>query len=107
MNSSGTKNIEVVTDSNFELRGYTNKHIVITPQGTGNVGIGTSSPSGSLHIKGKGATSATTNLLLQNSSGTDLLKVTDDGIINILHLNILFLILINWLIIYIMGVTNI
>ena len=34
-------------------------------------------------IQGLGATSATTALLVQNSAGTDLLKVTDDGDVNI------------------------
>jgi hypothetical protein len=44
-----------------------------------------------VHIKGSGSTSATTSLLVQNSAGTDLLKVTDDsvtnarGSLNVLH----------------------
>jgi len=36
-------------------------------------------PSAQFHIKGSGATSATTALLVQNSAGTELLKVRDDG----------------------------
>ena len=32
-----------------------------------------------VHIKGSGSTSATTSLLVQNSSGTELFKVQDDG----------------------------
>jgi len=36
-------------------------------------------PSSKLHVVGAGSTSATTAFLTQNSSGTDLLKVTDDG----------------------------
>ncbi len=32
-----------------------------------------------LHIKGSGATSATTSLLVQNSAGSELFKVQDDG----------------------------
>ena len=43
------------------------------------IGIGTITPSAKLHVVGSGSTSATTNLLLQNSVGTDILKVTDDG----------------------------
>jgi hypothetical protein len=39
-------------------------------------------PSARLHIKGSGATSATTSLLVQNSAGTDMLFVTDDKIVN-------------------------
>ena len=36
-------------------------------------------PSSKLHVVGAGSTSATTAFLTQNSSGTNLLKVTDDG----------------------------
>ena len=35
--------------------------------------------SGMVHIKGSGSTSATTSLLVQNSSGVSSLQVTDDG----------------------------
>jgi len=47
----------------------------------GNVGIGngTTTPSARLQVKGSGTTSATTSLLVQNSAGTDLLKVNDDN----------------------------
>jgi hypothetical protein len=45
---------------------------------TGNVGIGLTSPTARLQIKGSGSTSATTSLLVQNSSGTEAFKVTDD-----------------------------
>ena len=40
---------------------------------------GNTTPTARLHIKGSGATSATTALLVQNSAGTDLLKVEDGG----------------------------
>jgi len=40
-----------------------------------------------LHVKGSGATSATTSLLVQNSAGSDLLKVQDDGLVNIIGTN--------------------
>jgi hypothetical protein len=43
------------------------------------LGIGTNAPSTSLHVKGSGTTSATTSLLVQNSDGGDILKVTDDS----------------------------
>ena len=50
---------------------------------TGNtdqfIGIGQSVPTAKVHIKGSGATSSTTALLVENSSGTDLLKVVDNG----------------------------
>jgi hypothetical protein len=49
-----------------------------------NVGIGLATPDSAsrMHIQGKGTTSATTSLLVQNSAGTDLLNVTDDGFVN-------------------------
>lgn len=47
------------------------------------LGVGTNSPSATAHFKGSGSTSATTSLLVQNSSGSNLLTVTDDGIINL------------------------
>jgi hypothetical protein len=46
----------------------------------GNTGIGVT-PTSRLQVKGSGSTSATTSLLVQNSSSTQLLKVTDDGVI--------------------------
>jgi len=51
----------------------------------GNVGIGngTTTPTARLQVKGSGTTSATTSLLVQNSAGTDMLKVTDDGVTTI------------------------
>ena len=45
---------------------------------SGNMGIGVT-PTSRLQIKGSGATSATTTLLAQNSSATQLFKLTDDG----------------------------
>ena len=46
------------------------------------VGIGENTPTSRLHIKGEGATSATTSLLVQNSDGDDMFSVRDDGKIN-------------------------
>ena len=47
----------------------------------GNVGIGngTTTPTARLQVKGSGATSATTALLVQNSAGDDMVKITDDS----------------------------
>lgn len=44
-----------------------------------NVGIGSNAPTAKLNIVGNGTTSSTTALLVENSSGTDLLKVEDGG----------------------------
>jgi hypothetical protein len=51
---------------------------------SGNVSIGYgASPTARLHTKGSGATSATNTALFENSSGTDILVVRDDGIVNL------------------------
>jgi hypothetical protein len=46
---------------------------------TGNVGIGTTTPTSRLHVKGSGTTDATTSFLLEDSSGTERFKVLDSG----------------------------
>jgi len=45
----------------------------------GNVGIGTTIPSASLHIKGSTSSSLSSSLLIQNSAGTTMLSVKDGG----------------------------
>lgn len=47
---------------------------------SGSLSVGQSSaPSAIVDIKGSGATSATTSLLVRNSSGSQIFKTTDDG----------------------------
>ena len=43
------------------------------------LGVGETTPTARVHIKGEGATSGTTSLLVQNSDANDMLKVTDNG----------------------------
>jgi hypothetical protein len=43
------------------------------------LGVGTNAPSTRLHVKGSGSTSATTSLLVQNSSGENLFSLTDSA----------------------------
>jgi hypothetical protein len=45
----------------------------------GNIGIGDVGPTAKLHVKGSGADDTTTSLLVQNSDGTQLFAVRDDG----------------------------
>lgn len=50
---------------------------------TGNLGIGETTPTARLQVKGSGTTSSTTALLVQNSAGTQSLKVDDSGLVTI------------------------
>jgi len=62
MNASSVKTIEMIYSSDFNIQGYTNKDILITTQGTGdvlisngNVGIGTTTPFAALSVHSKSA----------------------------------------------------
>jgi len=64
----------VMTGGNiFEVRNFNTTYLKLS-----QVGIGIT-PQAKLHVKGSGTTSATTALLVEDSLGTDLLKVTDEG----------------------------
>jgi hypothetical protein len=52
--------------------------MTIHTNGNTTIGNGTTSLSARLGIKGSGSTSATTSLLVQNSAGTQSLKIADD-----------------------------
>ena len=58
---------------------YSNNAEAMRIDGSLNLGIGTTTVSARTHIKGSGSTSATTSLLVQNSAGTQQLKIADDG----------------------------
>lgn len=53
----------------------------LTPNGS--LLIGTTTESARLFVKGSGTTSATSSLLIQNSSLTELAKLTDDGVFKV------------------------
>jgi hypothetical protein len=50
---------------------------------SGNVGIGTSTPTSRLEVKGSGSTSSTNSFLVENNAGTDIFKIRDDGRVGI------------------------
>jgi len=49
----------------------------------GNVGVGTTSPTSQLQVKGSGATSATTALRVENTNASASLVVLDDGSVGV------------------------
>ena len=63
----------------FYAGAVTHTYIMRIVGSTGFVGIGESSPSAKLEIKGSGATSATTALRVENSAATALLTMLNDG----------------------------
>ena len=89
--SDGSQGLTLGSGSNiFRVGNYFNIGILNAPNGpiyaiTNQFGIGTSyanagAVSASLFVRGSGSTSATTSLLVQNSAGTQLLQVRDDGV---------------------------
>jgi hypothetical protein len=66
------------TSGNFQFR---SAGTTVMNMQSGNLAVGNGSDSilARTHIKGSGSTSATTSLLVQNSAGTELFKVQDNG----------------------------
>jgi hypothetical protein len=69
--------------SDFAIRAYSDagtllNTAVFIKRSTGNVGINTITGTAKLQVVGSGSTSATTSLLVQNSSGSSALTVKDD-----------------------------
>ncbi|WP_034705626.1 DUF7151 family protein [Chryseobacterium luteum] len=54
----------------------------VSAQYSGNVGINTTAPTATLNVKGKGNTTITQSLKVENSDGTNLLTINDNGTIS-------------------------
>lgn len=54
----------------------------VSAQYDGNVGINTTTPTATLNVKGKGTTTSTQALRIENAAGTDLLTINDNGTIS-------------------------
>ena len=67
-------------DISFTIDQGGTTHQLMTLDGSANsVGIGTTTPSAKLNVKGIGTSATTTALLVEDSSGADLLEVNDLG----------------------------
>jgi len=74
-----------ITAQNGQATYFRNQTTFIATIAEAGVKIGDNiAPSARLHVLGSGSTSATTSLLVQNSSGTDILKTLDDGDVDVL-----------------------
>lgn len=56
--------------------------LFLSAQNTGNVGINTTTPTATLHVLGKGNTATTQSLKVENSDGTNLLTINDNGTVS-------------------------
>jgi len=88
VNASSNQNVGIRSErysyQNWSLYDFTNASRIIdmAQDGSGKVGIGTNTTanlSARLNIKGAGLTNATHALKVQDSGGTDLLSIADDG----------------------------
>ena len=81
-NSAGTIALEVLDDSRVKLGNSADFTVysgsAVVARHAMNIGS-TSLPTAQLQVKGSGSTSATTSLLVQNSSGTNILSINDGG----------------------------
>jgi len=75
--ANGTLQIGKHSGGVYGTAGTTTTEIYV--DGSSNVGIGNNTTIGArLHVKGAGATNATTALLVEDSSGNDIIKALDD-----------------------------
>ena len=72
-----------IVDASTDVARFRSSKVIFTQPlfiGTSNIN---DTPTAELQVKGAGTTSATTALLVEDSNGTDLLKVRDDGNVGI------------------------
>jgi hypothetical protein len=81
VNTSGADSWMPFTDGNWYVR---SNGVIINDNNTAGVSIGINSPTTArLFVKGSGATSSTTSLLVQNSNTSSSLAVLDNGAVGI------------------------
>lgn len=71
--TSGETTLESSPYGSFGLRTQNNRHLLLMPNGTGNVGIGTTSPNAKLHalLGGTGSTGPTGTTIIGQNSAAD------------------------------------
>ena len=74
LSNDGQGNVYIATNGTDAIRVFKDQGVQI-----GGISTSGSTSIARLLVKGSGSTSATTSLLVQNSAGTEALKVTDNG----------------------------
>ena len=77
--ASNDSTIWMGNGAKFKLQNNAETSTYIAVSTAGNIGVGTGAPTTKLHVVGAGATSATTALLIQNSTPTTLFQIQDHG----------------------------
>jgi hypothetical protein len=75
--------MSIGTETNHALSFATNNSAKMRIDASGNVGIGETSPTARLEVKGSGTTSATTTLRVENANASSSMVVLDDGSVGI------------------------
>lgn len=78
---SGSGYLGTTTANDLSL--ITNNTVRMTATSTGSVGVGTPTPSATLDVLSKGATSATKALEINDNTNKELLQVADDGTVRL------------------------
>lgn len=78
---SGAGYLGTTTANDLSL--ITNNTVRMTATSTGSVGVGTPTPSATLDVLSKGATSATKALEINDNTNKELLQVADDGTVRL------------------------
>ena len=89
---AGTLAIGGYSNSGGEIQAYQNNGTYLSgsmwlQRQSGNVLIGSTTDNAKLVVRGSGSTSATTSLLVQNSAGSQRLKVSDNGLVSIAYID--------------------
>jgi len=80
LQSNGAQKIQTSTGNLTLATAGGNGNILLTPNGTGNVGVGTSTPTARLHVQSQGALSTDIGFRVRNSADTlDIIRAQGDG----------------------------
>ena len=81
--SSQNPLVDIITlagnSGDVRIASSSESNLIYTDYSADRIGFGTNVPGAMIHIQSNGSTSATDSFLVENSSGTDLMTIRDDG----------------------------